>query len=265
MNEPIGIFDSGVGGLSILRAIIDELPNENIVYFADSDRCPYGLRSEGDIKGITKSITNYLLKNYNVKLVVLACNTATVASIDYLREEFSQLSFVGVVPVIKPASLLSKKKVIGCLATDTTVNSKAQAELIYNFAENVKVYNVACHGLVELIENGLLNSNLTKNKLMEYIYPLVKKDIDVLALGCTHYPLLKEQIKSILHKGITILDSSKPVAKQVKRVLTQKKLLNLFKSPKYNFLVNGNTDNFTKVARVVLNGHFLNVSRVTIV
>ncbi|MDH4129471.1 MAG: glutamate racemase [Spirochaetota bacterium] len=263
-TKPIGVFDSGIGGLGIFNAIVKELPHESIVYFADSKRCPYGTKSQSQIQQITKSIINYLIKEHDIKIAVVACNTATVASIQYLRNEFPDLPFVGVVPVIKPASKITQTKKIGCLATEMTVKSEAQACLIQDHAESVDVYNVACNGLVELIEEGFLNTNIMKNKLLEYLDPLIEKGIDVLALGCTHYTLLKNQIEKLIPNNIKILDSNEPVAKQVKRVLVQKNLLLNNGIPKYRFLINGDPEHFAKIVSPFLNGTFTYAEQVTL-
>jgi glutamate racemase len=256
INKPIGIFDSGIGGLSIFNAVVKELPNENIIYFADSNRCPYGGKTQNEVKEISKSIIIYLKNVYDIKLAIVACNTATVASIQYLREEFPDILFVGVVPVIKPASMLSKTKNIACFATEVTVGSKAQTELIDNFSKDVQVHNVACHGLVELVEQGLFDNDVTKNKLKEYIAPVVEKNIDILALGCTHYTFLRDQIENLLPEGTLVLDSNKPVAEQTRRLLRDKKLLNERTKPKYEFLVNGDPNKFKEIVRPFLNSYF---------
>ncbi len=255
-KRPIGIFDSGVGGLSILRTVVEELPNENIVYFADSKHCPYGDKSQKEIQSLAYSIVQFLLERHHIKLMLVACNTATVAGIQYLRQCFPQIPFVGVVPVIKPACQLSAKKRIGCLATEVTVKSQAQATLIKDFADDTTVYNIACIGLVDLIEQGMLASDHTIKILKQYLQPLIEKDIDVLALGCTHYPFLRTEIEKLIPPDIEILDSGKPVAKQVRRILAQNDLLLEKGKPWYRFLVNGDTSCFDRVAGHLLNGLF---------
>ncbi len=262
-DQSIGVFDSGIGGLGIFKAIQKLLPRESMVYLADSDRCPYGSKTQEEIREITKSIISYLLDNHRVKLIVAACNTATVSSIEYLREQFPELPIIGVVPVIKPASLLSQTGKIACLATDATVRSEAQANLIQDYAvgKDVEVYNIACHGLVELIEQGLWNEAITE-KLKEYLDPLPDKGIDAIALGCTHYTLIRHEVERLVPKEIRVMDSNEPVAKQVKRVLTKSKLLSHSNNTQYRYFVNGDTDHFNLMSQPILNGLFSEAQRV---
>ncbi|HEO65701.1 MAG TPA: glutamate racemase [Spirochaetes bacterium] len=262
-DQPIGVFDSGIGGLGIFKAIQKLLPYESLIYFADRDRCPYGSKTQEEIRAITKSITVYLLDEHKVKMVVAACNTATVSSIEYLREQFPELPIIGVVPVIKPASLLSQTGKIACLATDATVKSEAQANLIQDYAvgQDVEVYNIACHGLVELIEKGLENDEITE-KLKEYLNPLSGREIDAIALGCTHYTLIRPEVERLVPEGIRVMDSNEPVAKQVKRVLTEGDLLSQNQDRQYQYFVNGDTAHFNSLVQPILNGLFSEAQRV---
>lgn len=252
-SQAIGIFDSGIGGLGIFQSTAEILRGESIVYFADSNRCPYGPRTKDEIKKIAHSVIEFLINEYNIKLAVLACNTATVSAISYLRESFS-IPFVGVVPVIKPASLLSKSKNIGCLATDNTVKSEATALLIQEFAldNDVHVHNVACHGLVDLIEEGIFKGNELSELLKTYISPLLEKNVDAIALGCTHYTLIRDEIEKLVPANIKVMDSNEPVAKQVKRVLESNNLLSYSNSPEYHFVVNGSTSHFGKIVGSII-------------
>ena len=263
-DRPIGVFDSGIGGLGVLKSIVKLLPHENLVYFADSMRCPYGPRSQKEIQEIIYSVVSYLLKHHDIKLAVAACNSATVAGIDFLRKEFPNLPFVGVVPVIKPASMLSETGNIGCLATDMTVRSETQASLIENHAGNVTVHNMACHGLVELIEGGDFQSVALENMLKEYIHPLLDKEIDVLALGCTHYTLVKDMVEKLVPESVKVMDSNDPVARRVKDVLSQANLLRESGIAHYEFLVHGDLNHYERSLAVILNGLSTNARSVTL-
>lgn len=247
----LGIFDSGVGGLSIFIEIKKLLPNENIFYVADSISFPYGNLSPQKIKERTFKITKFLIKE-KVCLIVVACNTATTVSLSFLREKFN-LPIVGVVPVVKTAAFLTKRKKIAILATKPTLESKYHKNLINEFCQGVEVINQNCPGLVELIEEGQIKGKRIEMLLKKYINPLIsKKQIDVFALGCTHFPFLRSKIKNIINDETFILDSGPAVARQVKRVLINERLLDKTKKPKYIFYTTGNKDKFEKVARQLL-------------
>ncbi len=261
-NYPIGVFDSGIGGLGIFKEIIAELPHESLIYFADSNRCPYGTRDQKDVQEIIQSIVQYLIDHYKIKMAVVACNTATVSGISYLREKFPQIPIVGVVPVIKPASALSQTKEIACFATENTTNSEAHLKLIEEFANGVHVYNIICYDLVHLVEEGLFQSEALKSAILKYIEPLLETQIDVLALGCTHYTLIQEEIRSLLPENIQLMDSNIPVARQVKRVLTEQNLLCDQKNPEYHYIVNGDPKHFEQIVKPILNGLLTNIQSV---
>ena len=217
-NQPIGIFDSGVGGLGIFNEIAKRLPNENLVYFADSKNIPYGGKSAEEIQQLTSQVVDFLISKHNIKMVVVACNTATTSSLDYLRSKFS-IPIVGAVPVVKPACELSKVKKVAILATVATIKSKYHENLIQKFGQGVEVLSIACPGLVELIESGELDSPELMAKLDEYLQPVLDAAVDVIGLGCTHYPFLITSIRKIVGQNIIILDSNIPVATQATRVL----------------------------------------------
>ncbi|PIR79782.1 MAG: glutamate racemase [Candidatus Levybacteria bacterium CG10_big_fil_rev_8_21_14_0_10_35_13] len=235
MNTPIGIIDSGVGGLSIASVLIKNLPNESFIYLADSKNCPYGDRTQGEIYKLTKKMVDFLVQN-KIKLLVIACNTITVSGIDRLRKDFPKLPIVGIVPVIKTAVKESKNKKIGIFSTQATTKSNYQRELINKFARNCQVINIGSSGLVTLIENLIFEDidRVLKKELQEF----KKNNIDVLALGCSHFPLIKKQIQKYL-PGVLILDSSDAVCRQVQRILKNNNLLSNSKIPSYNFYTTG--------------------------
>lgn len=218
-NNPIGLFDSGIGGTSIWAAIHDLLPNEDTIYLADSKNAPYGQKSKEEIIALSIKNTEFLL-NQNAKIIVVACNTATTNAIKELRAKYD-VPFIGIEPAIKPAATNSQKHVIGILATQGTLNS----ELFHQTAEkfhDTKIIEQIGHGLVPLIENGEMNSKEMNKLLHVYLEPMIAANIDYLVLGCSHYPYLIPQIKRILPKEIKIIDSGEAVARQTKSVLQEK-------------------------------------------
>lgn len=218
-NNPIGVFDSGIGGTSIWSAIHDLLPNEKTIYLADSKNAPYGQRSKDEIVALSKKNVEFLLEN-NCKLIVVACNTATTNAIVELRADYD-VPFVGIEPAIKPAATNSQTQVIGILATKGTLNS----ELFNKTAEmfhNTKIIEQVGHGLVQLIEDGNLHSPEMTQLLESYLRPMIEANIDYLVLGCSHYPYLIPQIKKILPDHIKIIDSGEAVARQTKNLLKEK-------------------------------------------
>ena len=218
-NRPIGIFDSGIGGTSIWNAIHGLLPNEKTIYLADSKNAPYGQKSKAEIIALSKKNTEFLLQ-MNCKLIVVACNTATTNAIQELRAKYT-VPFIGIEPAIKPAATHSKTHSIGILATQGTLNS----ELFHKTAEqfhNIKIIEQVGHGLVELIEEGRIDSAEMTQLLQQYLNPMITAKIDFLVLGCSHYPYLIPQIKKILPEHIQIIDSGEAVARQTKNVLNEK-------------------------------------------
>lgn len=226
-NNPIGIFDSGVGGLTIYEEIHKLLPHENIIYLADSKNAPYGEKSKEEIIEISVKNTEFLLSK-GCKLIVVACNTASTNAVKYLREHYS-IPFIRVQPAIKPAALNSKTKVVGILATKGTLKSELLFETSQRFAQGVKVVEQVGEGLVTLIESGKMHSPEMTDLLHKHISPMIHENIDHLVLGCTHYPFLTDQIKEIVGQDIDILDSGEAIARQTKVILTEENLLNLEK------------------------------------
>ena len=221
-NNPIGLFDSGVGGTSIWKEIHDLLPNENTIYLADSINAPYGYKTVDEIISLSIKNTELLLK-MGSKIIVVACNTATTNAIEILREKFD-VPFIGIEPAIKPAALKSASKSIGILATKGTLNSILFSESLDEYKEHIKVTEVIGEGLVPLIEMGKIDDSEINILLNKYLQPMLKKDIDYLVLGCSHYPYLIPQLKKILPKQVKIIDSGIAVAKQTKNVLIQNNL-----------------------------------------
>ncbi len=249
-NNPIGVFDSGVGGISIWKEIHQLLPNESSIYLADSINAPYGQKSKQEIIDLCFKNTNLLL-NKGCKLIVVACNTATTNAIKQLRATYS-IPFIGIEPAIKPAALNSKTKSIGILATKGTLSS----ELFHNtselYSENIKIVEQVGVGLVELIESGNIDSEEMINLLKEYLNPMIKENIDHLVLGCSHYPFLIPIIKKIIPKNISIIDSGKAVAKHVEIILHKQNLLSTNHNSLNEFFTNSNTT----VIKAILNDSY---------
>ncbi|KPL86789.1 glutamate racemase [Herpetosiphon geysericola] len=223
-QRPIGMFDSGVGGLSTLRDVRALLPNEDIIYYADTGNCPYGGRSHAEIVALAERVTHVLLER-EVKIIVVACNTATLHAVDYLREHFS-IRFVGMEPGIKPAIAQTKTGVVGVMATQATVAGERFQRLIARYAGDVQVVPQACPGLVELIEAGELQSATTRDAVARYVEPLLKAGADTIVLGCTHYPFLRPLIAEVAGPNIALLDTGAAVARQTQRLLATDELLN---------------------------------------
>lgn len=222
-ENPIGLFDSGIGGTSIWREIHALMPNENTIYLADSKNAPYGLKSKEEIIALSCKNTEFLLEK-NCKIIVVACNTATTNAIKELRAKYD-VPFIGIEPAIKPAALQSKTQTIGILATKGTLNSELFHKNVANHPD-VKIIEQIGHGLVQLIENGDKDSAEMEDLLKSYLDPMIKNNIDYLVLGCSHYPYLIPQIKKIIPPHIKIIDSGEAVAKQTQKILEQNHLLN---------------------------------------
>lgn len=224
-DQPIGIFDSGVGGTSIWKELHKLLPYEGTMYLADSKNAPYGERSKKEIIALSIKNTEFLL-NHGCKLIVVACNTATTNAIDYLRKNYS-VPFIGIEPAIKPAALQSLSKTVGVLATKGTLSSSLFNSTSEHHALGIKIMEQVGTGLVPLIEQGRVNDEETSLLLKKYMAPMLEAGIDYLVLGCTHYPYLIPVLKELLPSHIKIIDSGEAVAKQTKVVLEQNDLLTM--------------------------------------
>jgi len=222
-NNPIGVMDSGVGGISVLKHIHALLPHENLMYVADSKYAPYGNKTADEIKVRCFEIADFLIAK-GVKALVVACNTATAAAIDDMRAKYT-LPIIGMEPAVKPAAAATKNGVIGVLATVGTLKSAQFAALLESYGRNVKVVTQGCVGLVECIERGELVAPATKDLIRQYTTPLLAEGADTIVLGCTHYPFVKHVIQEIVGENVTLIDTGAAVAKQLKRQLEEKELL----------------------------------------
>jgi glutamate racemase len=249
-KNPIGIFDSGVGGLSIWIKLIGLLKNESFIYYGDSANCPYGVKSPGEIIKLSDNITKFLISK-DCKLIVVACNTATAGAIDYLRENYD-VPFIGIEPAIKPAALNSITKRIGVLATDGTFNGRLFNETKGKYTNNIDVFIQPGHGLVELVESGEYDSDKALNLLKKYITPMLENNVDQIVLGCTHYPFLSPLIEKITKNRSTIIDPAEAVAKQTKNQLELHNLSNNEDNvPFYKFYTTGGVQTLTNLIKKI--------------
>jgi len=226
-QQPIGIFDSGVGGLSVLRAVRRELPCEDILYLGDQAHIPYGQRDKEQIREFSRAVTRYLLAQ-GAKLIVVACNTASAAALHDLRREFPDVAFVGMEPAVKPAAETTHTGKVGVLATPTTFGGELYASVVERFASGVTLYQDACPGLVEQIEKGNLDGPEPRQILERALAPMLAGGIDTVVMGCTHYPFVIPLIESITGPGVRTIDPAPAIARQVRRLLEQNRFLNPF-------------------------------------
>lgn len=230
-GAPIGVFDSGIGGLSVLRHIRQQSPHENLIYFADSGHAPYGNKPQAVVVARTLAVASFLL-GLGCKALVVACNTATAAAIHLLRETYPEIPIVGVEPGLKPAAAATRVSKVGVLATDNTIGSD-KFRLLHDqlsASSGIEFILQACTGLADKVENGELDSVSTRDLVQKYVIPLAASGVDTLVLGCTHYPfvqpLIVEAAKMTGNLPMTIIDTGEPVARQLARLLVQHGLAN---------------------------------------
>jgi glutamate racemase len=222
-DAPIGVFDSGVGGLSVLREIRRELPAEDLIYVADSGYAPYGDRPEEYVRGRAVAIMEFL-RTKGAKAVVVACNTATGIAVDALRARYD-LPIVAIEPAVKPAAARSRSRVVGVLATTQTLAGQKFAKLVSTYAGDVEVLTQAAPGLVDQVEAGQLNTPPTRSLVERYLRPMLEKGADTIVLGCTHYPFLDDLIRDVAGSDVVVIDSAVPVARELRRRLQAGHLL----------------------------------------
>ena len=261
-KRPIGIFDSGMGGLTVVKEMRRILPNEDIVYFGDTARVPYGPKSQETI--IRFSIENILfLLKHEVKMIVVACNTSSSVALPTLENHF-KIPLLGVIePGARKAVTMTKNERIGVIGTRTTISSRAYEKYIHKYDSKVKVFSQDCPLFVPLVEEGWFDSSITKDIAEYYLASLKQKNIDSLVLGCTHYPLLKNMIKKVMGKSVTLIDSAKQVAQYAKEILIKENLVgDNNKRGIINFYVSDEPDNFTKNGRKFLGDSLQGVRKV---
>ncbi len=263
-NRPIGIFDSGVGGLTVVKQMLRKLPYEEIVYLGDTARVPYGTKSPETIKRFAVENAEFLMR-FKVKLIVVACNTASSTSLDILREKFD-IPIVGVIkPGAEKAVTVTRNNKIGIIGTHTTVKSRAYEREIKRINKNIKVLSQACPIFVPLVEEGWVNEDVTYDIAKKYLKPLVSKRVDTLVLGCTHYPLLKQVISRVTGKNVKIIDSANSVTEEVYNILMALGGLSEKRKPKHKFFATDAVEHFVRIGEKFLGSKITNAKRVTYV
>jgi glutamate racemase len=242
-DGPIGLFDSGIGGLSVLAAVQRRLPHEQIIYLADQAHIPYGSRSREELQHLTIAGVRWLL-DQGAKLIVIACNSASAAALDLLRQTFPATPFVGMVPAVKPAVQLTHTGVVGVLATEATIAGGLLHSVVDRYAADVQVLLQPCPGLADAIEHGELHS--AKALVKQYVQPLTNAGADTLVLGCTHYPLLANQIQAVAGAHVVLVDSAPAIAEQTARLLAVYQLQRTqYSRPAQRFATTGNRVQFS--------------------
>ena len=262
-EQPIGFFDSGLGGLSVVSEVKKLLPRESIEYFADNQRQPYGEKSQDELIYYTLQIINFLMKK-KIKICVIACNTATAASLKRAREYFP-IPIIGVIrPAVKDAIKKTSKKRIGVIATEFTTKNGAYPEEIKRIAPEIKVFSNFCPKFVSIVEAGKFTALKTYEVASEYLKPLKEVQIDTLILGCTHYPFLKKVISDIMGPEVILINPAISTTLTLKEVLIQKGILKEEGKGKENYYTTGSPEKVEKTAKIILNNDFYQVKKVRV-
>ncbi|HEX6981166.1 MAG TPA: glutamate racemase [Balneolaceae bacterium] len=259
-KAPIGIFDSGIGGLTVVKAVREALPNENIVYFGDTARVPYGIKSEETVRGYALQITDFLMDR-DVKMILIACNTVSASARNEILKAAGNIPVLDVITAGTHAAMqFPHHKKIGVIGTLATIGSKAYENAILKYNGGIEVISEACPLLVPLAEEGWTDNDIAKQVVHEYLQKFEGSDIDSLILGCTHYPLFKSTIKKTLHSStIEIVDSALSIAEMAKDKLAKDKLLNDASSPEFNCFVSDRPQRFQELAERFLGTQVSNV------
>ncbi|NLB18224.1 MAG: glutamate racemase, partial [Syntrophomonadaceae bacterium] len=245
-NQPIGLFDSGVGGISVMKELRKLLPSEDLIYFADSANFPYGNNPPDFIRERAQAISDFMLSQ-SVKLLVVACNTASVAALNEIRQTLD-VPVVGIEPAIKPATTLTRNGRVGVLATGVTLAGERFTSLVERFANGVEVHTQACPGLAEMVEAGKLENEDTNKLLSAYLDKLLAQEVDTIVLGCTHYPFLRPEVEKLVGESIDVIDTGSAVSQQVARVLAANQLLASIDGPgREIFYTSGTSPEIEKV------------------
>lgn len=250
----IGVFDSGIGGLTVVKSIVELMPDENIIYFGDTAHVPYGTRSREQITQYVLSDVKFL-NTFSIKAIVIACNTADSIARETVEEKYKEIPVFGVVePTSKKAAESTLNGKIGVIATNATVNSGAYEKTIHKYNSNAQVFSLACPLLVPLVEEGRFRrgDKVIEKVLTEYLEPLMEKEIDTLVLGCTHYPLLYDIIRDIMGDGVNIISSSAAAAKTLREELSQRELLKRSHGSERKYFVSDNAEFFEKQALIFM-------------
>jgi glutamate racemase len=261
-SKPLGVFDSGIGGLTVVRALLQHLPSENIVYFGDTARVPYGPKSPQVVREYAAQDTDVLLQ-HDVKMIVIACNTVSAMALDVVQKR-AMVPVIGVIhPGAEAAVRATRKKRVGVIGTIGTIGSQAYTNAIRQADSSVQVFGQACPLFVPLAEEGWINHKATELVAKEYLFPLTLEKIDTLVLGCTHYPLLRDVISNVLHNSVTLIDSGEATALAVATMLDQNGMRNTSKEkPNLKFFVSDLPQKFTEIGERFLGQKLGRVQRV---
>jgi glutamate racemase len=262
-TSPIGVFDSGLGGLTVLKALQKTLPNESFIYFGDTAHVPYGTKSDETVQMYSKKIAEFLLKQ-DVKLIVIACNTASAVALNSLKKMF-EIPIIGVVePAIESALLATKSNVIGIIGTRTTINSKAYPNRIKELNTAIETVGESCPLFVPLIEEGWAETETAKHIAETYLSKILKTNMDTLVLGCTHYPIMKNIIQSVVSSNVTLISSDETVSESVKTYLIQNNLENTTFRPFEKYYVTDVPQQFEILGSRFLGKKLTNIEHITI-
>lgn len=261
-NRPIGIFDSGVGGLTVVRSLLQKLPQENFIYFGDTAHVPYGSKSEQELMGYAREIIAFLLEQ-KVKAIIVACGTHSSVTLPRIAEQYD-IPLLGVVKAAASCAVKTTRNGnIGIAATQATVNSRAYTREIQRLDAGLKVYETACPAFVPLVEAGKLEEDETRQVVSEYLQPLLDQGIDCLVLGCTHYPFLTKVINEFTGEGIEVIDPSCKTVEQVKDIFSRQDLFNQDNQAGFRkFYVSGNDESFYNVGRLLIGDTIKEVHKV---
>lgn len=266
-DAPIGVFDSGVGGLTVVREIMRQIPNEKIIYFGDTARVPYGSKSKDTVTRFSRQIVRFL-QTHNVKTIVIACNTASAYALEDLEKEID-IPVIGVVkPGAKVASEVTRNGKIGVIATEATIGSKIYSQYITEINKDVTIFGKACPLFVPLVEEGLWQDPVTDEIARRYLAELIDIDIDTLILGCTHYPLIRSTVAKIMGEDVTLVNPAYETARELKELLKEKGLLNE-KQPalgenQYRFFVSDGAEKFKRFANSIIKYGILSAKTINI-
>ncbi|MED4016317.1 glutamate racemase [Sutcliffiella cohnii] len=263
MEKPIGVIDSGVGGLTVAKEIIRQLPKERIIYLGDTARCPYGPRDKEEVKQFTWEMTNYLLNHHDIKMLVIACNTATAAVLEEIKEKLP-IPVIGVVdPGARTALKVSSNNHIGVIGTVGTINSKAYENALKTINSDVQVESLSCPSFVPLVESGEFDGEDAIEIVKESLLPFQENKMDTLILGCTHYPLLRPVIQKVLGNHVRLICSGDETAREVSTILNYKKMLNKHnRKEEHLFLTTGGKEIFRKIATKLFEQNIENVKTI---
>ncbi|HLR65077.1 MAG TPA: glutamate racemase [Pseudogracilibacillus sp.] len=257
MDRPIGLLDSGVGGLTVANELIRQLPKEQLIYIGDTLRCPYGPRTEDEVRQYTNELVDFLVSK-NVKMVVVACNTATAFTLEELKGRLN-IPVIGVIqPGARAAIKLTESNEVGIIGTEGTINSQAYEQALRRINEQIKTYALACTPFVPLVESGQVEGKQVERIVKETLEPLLDKaNMDTLILGCTHYPLLESVIKQTLHRQVKVISSGEETAREVSTILEHQNLLNQGKhNERHQFYATGDMESFQEIAHLIFqNSH----------